>query len=154
MTNLTHIRSQKKKDFIEHFVENGNALEACRYAGYKSDDYKKLRNLANTLKSQLKKEIEEKSRERLKHIAPKALHTMEHLMTNADTDAVRFQASKDLLDRAGYKPEETQLEVKRSIEEMEAQLISLVGDEGAKILLQKVVVRRTVPTLEEPTVIN
>jgi len=37
---------------------------------------------------------------------------------------------------------------------MESQLISLVGNEGAKILLQKVVVRRSVPTLEEPTVIN
>ena len=102
MTDLTHIRSQKKKDFIEHFVENGNALEACRYAGYTNDDHKKLRNLANTLKSQLKSEIEQLSRERLKHIAPKALHTMEHLLTSADTDAVRFQASKDLLDRAGF----------------------------------------------------
>ena len=129
-------------------------MEACRYAGYTNDDHKKLRNLANTLKSQLKSEIEQLSRERLKHIAPKALHTMEHLLTSADTDAVRFQASKDLLDRAGYRPEETQVEVKRTIEEMESQLISLVGDEGAKILLQKVVVRRSVPTLEEPTVIN
>ena len=153
MTDLTHIRSQKKKDFIEHFVENGNALEACRYAGYTNDDHKKLRNLANTLKSQLKSEIEQLSRERLKHIAPKALHTMEHLLTSAYTDAVRFQASKDLLDRAGYRPEETQIEVRRTIEEMESQLISLVGNEGAKILLQKVVVRRSVPTLEEPTVI-
>ena len=125
-----------------------------RYAGYENNDEKKFRNHANTLKSQLKGEIEQLSREKLKHVAPKALHVMEGLMTHADTDAVRFQACKDLLDRAGYKQTESQEEIKRTIEEMETQLISMVGDEGARILLQKVVYRRSVPTLEEPSIIN
>ena len=153
--DLSHIRSNKRKVFVEEFVETGDAVKAARAAGYDKGDQRKLRNHAWNLKSQLKEEIEGLTREKLKGVGPKALHVMENLLERGESETVRFQASKDLLDRSGYRGVEVESEVKRTVEEMEAQLVALVGADGAKVLLANVQVRKPVSDqIEEIQVVN
>lgn len=40
---------------------------------------------------------------RLRALAPRALEALQALMDQAEQDAVRLQAARDVLDRAGYK---------------------------------------------------
>ena len=75
--DLSHIRSPKRRMFVEEYVESGDAIKAARLAGYDKGDQRKLRNHAWNLKSQLKEEIESLTREKLKHVGPKALNVME-----------------------------------------------------------------------------
>ena len=84
-------------------------------------------------------------------VGARALTVMDQLMNRSESDTVRFQAAKDLLDRAGWRAEEREQEIKRTVEEMEAQLIALVGEDGAQLLLAKVVTRRSIPvgTIED-----
>ena len=42
-----------------------------------------------------------------KAIAAKAFKTQQQLLDNADSDSVRASVAKDILDRAGYKPDNT-----------------------------------------------
>ena len=77
--------------------------------------------------------------ERFADKAPSALNTINELMLNSDSDAIRLQASKDIMDRAGYKPKDKVSieEDKKSVKELEAELVLLVGRERANILLKK-----------------
>ena len=153
--DLSHIRSNKRKVFVEEFVETGDAVKAARAAGYDKGDQRKLRSHAWNLKSQLKEEIEGLTREKLKGVGPKALNVMENLLERGESETVRFQAAKDLLDRSGYRGVEVESEVKRTVEEMEAQLVALVGTDGAKVLLAKIQVRKPVSDqIEEIQVVN
>ena len=147
--DLSHIRSPKRRMFVEEFVESGDAVKAARLAGYDKGDQRKLRNHAWNLKSQLKEEIESLTREKLKHVGPKALNVMERLMDRSESETVRFQAAKDLLDRSGYRGTEGDIEIRRTVEEMEAQLVAMVGADGAKVLLAKVSIRKPVSSESE-----
>lgn len=153
--DLSHIRSSKRRVFVEEYVETGDAVRAARAAGYDKGDQRKLRNHAWNLKSQLKEEIEGLTREKLKGVGPKALHVMENLLERGESENVRFQAARDLLDRSGYRGVEVESEVKRTVEEMEAQLVALVGEDGAKVLLAKVSIKRPMVSSEpQSQVIN
>ena len=56
---------------------------------------------------------------------------------NSASDSVKFQASKDLLDRAGFRPIDRREEIRpqRSPAELEAEIKRLVGTETAELLL-------------------
>jgi len=148
---LSHIRSRKKIAFIDEYVTHGNAVRAAREAGYDKGDEKRLRNMAKTLKYNLKSEIEGLFRERLENGGPKAYQVMEDLLSS-ESDTVRFNAAKDLMDRAGHKPIERieHTHEHRSIQEMEAHLIQLVGSDGAKLLLGSFAIKNQ----ESPTLIE
>jgi hypothetical protein len=72
--------------------------------------------------------------------APVAFGTLIELMNSSDSDTVRLQASKDIMDRGGFKPKDTMVieEDAKSIPELEAELQMLVGKDKADVLLGKV----------------
>ena len=71
--------------------------------------------------------------------APKALSILLDLAKNSLSDSVKFQASKDLLDRAGFRPIDRREEIRpqRTPAELEAEIKRLVGNEKAELLLGK-----------------
>ena len=51
-------------------------------------------------------------------------------------ESVRLGATRDLLDRAGFRPVDRHEIIKeKSVEELNAQLVSLVGEDGAQLLV-------------------
>ena len=129
--------TEKQQKFIEYYCETGEQLESARRAGYK--DTPALYHQAYKLKRELGPEIVKRMAERFADKAPSALNTINELMLNSDSDAIRLQASKDIMDRAGYKPKDKVSieEDKKSVKELEAELVLLVGRERANILLKK-----------------
>ena len=136
MSRLGQLTEQRKQ-FVEAYCRLGNGTMAAREAGYK--DSKSLVNQASKLKRELSTEISEELRSSFMHAAPKALSILMDLAENSASDSVKFQAAKDLLDRAGYRPIDRREEIRpqRSPEELEAKLKSLVGTEKADLLLGK-----------------
>jgi hypothetical protein len=64
---------------------------------------------------------------------------------NAEGKSVRLGATRDLIDRAGFRPVDRHEIVRdKSIEELNAQLVSLVGDGGAELLVGALRSRRSV----------
>ena len=66
-------------------------------------------------------------------------------------ESVRLDATHDLLDRAGFRPVDRHEIVKeksivkhKSIEELNAQLVSLVGENGAELLVGAFRSRRSI----------
>ena len=58
-------------------------------------------------------------------------------------------ATRDLLDRAGFKPVDRHEIVKeKSIEELNAQLVSLVGENGAEMLISAFRSRKSISAPE------
>ena len=78
-------------------------------------------------------------RERFTSSAPKAAHMVESLMNSSESEGVRLKAAQDILDRAGYQPTTRVEDVteKKTVKELEAELISVVGQEKAEVLLGK-----------------
>ena len=109
-------------------------------------------NQASKLKRELAAEISEELRSSFMNAAPKALSILMDLAENSASDSVKFQAAKDLLDRAGYRPIDRREEIRpqRSPEELEAKLKSLVGTEKADLLLGK----KSVDDLVRERVVN
>ena len=58
---------------------------------------------------------------------------IERLM-DSDSDTVKLNAAKEILDRGGYKAF-NDIDTTRTVEELNAQLVALVGDDGAKMLV-------------------
>ena len=68
-----------------------------------------------------------------------------HLAENAESESVRLGATRDLLDRAGFRPVDRHEIVKeKSVEELNAQLVSLVGEDGAEMLISAFKSRRSI----------
>lgn len=65
--------------------------------------------------SEFSSELENATRLSIRSLATRAKNTMANLL-NSDSDNVRFQAAKDILDRAGFKPQE-KIEVSTSIDD-------------------------------------
>ena len=58
------------------------------------------------------------------------------LAENTVSKSVRLGSTRDLLDRAGFRPVDRHEIVKeKSVEELNAQLVSLVGENGAEMLI-------------------
>ena len=67
------------------------------------------------------------------------------LAENAESESVRLGATRDLLDRAGFRPVDRHEIVKeKSVEELNAQLVSLVGENGAEMLISAFKSRRSI----------
>ena len=64
------------------------------------------------------------------------MNILSDLGENAESESVRLGTTRDLLDRAGFRPVDRHEIVKhKSVEELNAQLVSLVGENGAEILI-------------------
>jgi len=138
-TNLTN----QRQVFAEEYVRSGDHLEAAKKAGYK--DTHTLRNQARKLSRECADEIADKLHRNFAEIAPRALNTLSDLAENAESESVRLGATRDLLDRAGFRPVDRNEKVKeKSVEELNAQLVSLVGENGAEMLISAFKSRRSI----------
>ena len=129
--------TEQRKHFVEAYCRLGNGTLAAKEAGYK--DSPSLVIQASKLKRELSTEISEELRSSFMNAAPKALSILLDLAENSVSDSVKFQASKDLLDRAGFRPVDRREEIRpqRTPEELEAEIKRLVGSETAELLLGK-----------------
>ena len=130
--------TEKQLKFIENYCETGDAGQSAISAGYKNSHT--IVNQAWKLKRDLSKEISKRMQEKFVDKAPVAFGTLIELMNSSDSDTVRLQASKDIMDRGGFKPKDTMVieEDAKSIPELEAELQMLVGKDKADVLLGKV----------------
>ena len=72
------------------------------------------------------------------------MNILTDLAENAESESVRLGATRDLLDRAGFRPVDRHEIVKeKSVEELNAQLVSLVGENGAEMLISAFKSRRS-----------
>jgi hypothetical protein len=87
----------------------------------------------------LKQEVEEQVRANLGKTSKLALDNLIKLAFSAESEHVRARCTIDLLDRAGFKPVEKvqHLKAPRSPEEVEAELVSIIGKENADMILGK-----------------
>ena len=83
-------------------ASSGDHLEAAKKAGYK--DTHTLRNQACKLRRECADEITEELHRNFAEIAPRALNILSDLAENAESESVRLGATRDLLDRAGFRP--------------------------------------------------
>ena len=129
--------TEQRKHFVEAYCRLGNGTLAAKEAGYK--DSPSLVNQASKLKRELSSEIAEELTANFMSAAPKALSILMDLAENSASDSVKFQASKDLLDRAGFRPIDRREEIRpqRTTAELEAEIKRLVGSEKAELLLGK-----------------
>ena len=82
-------------------ASSGDHLEAAKKAGYK--DTHTLRNQACKLRRECADEITEELHRNFAEIAPRALNILSDLAENAESESVRLGATRDLLDRAGFR---------------------------------------------------
>jgi phage terminase small subunit len=100
--NLT----RKQDTFIEAYVANGGkGTAAAKEAGYaeKSAHVEACRLLRNPL---IVQEIYKRTTLAIGASLPKAFRTIERLSTEAKSEYVQLEASRDLLDRAGLRAAE------------------------------------------------
>jgi hypothetical protein len=139
MTNLTN----QRQVFVEEYVRSGDHLDAAKKAGHK--DTHTLRNQACKLRRECADDISEELHRNFAEIAPRALNILSDLAENAESESVRLGATRYLLDRAGFRPvDRHEIVMDKSIEELNAQLVSLVGDNGAELLVGALRSRRSI----------
>ena len=64
------------------------------------------------------------------------MHILSDIAENSESESVRLDATRDLLDRAGFRLVDRHEIVRdKSTEELNAQLVSLVGEDGAEFLV-------------------
>ncbi|MDC0078191.1 terminase small subunit [Deltaproteobacteria bacterium] len=138
-TDLTN----QRQIFVEEYVRSGDHMEAAKKAGYK--DTHTLRNQACKLRRECADEIADELHRNFAEIAPRALNILSDLAENAESESVRLGATRDLLDRAGFRPvDRYQIAKEKSVEELNAQLVSLVGKDGAEMLISAFKSRRSI----------
>ena len=119
--------------FIDSFVETGDYLVSMREAGFKDKNPYKLKLQGRALVIENKEEIDKKFQQRLREGGPRDLTVIEQLM-HSESDTVKLNAAKEILDRGGYKAY-NENDPTRTVEELNAQLVALVGEDGAKMLI-------------------
>lgn len=101
--------SVKQKNFADRFLETGNGVQSILET-YNTTDYKTAGVMAC---ENLKKP---KIIEYMKSKAMDAASVIVELSQNSDNDNVRLNASKDILDRSGFKPVEKTQNINMNIQ--------------------------------------
>ena len=121
------MRTSKQDKFIDSYCLTGNATKAAEMAGYSKATAKQQ---GYTLKNQFSGEIGERMKRMIQDCVPGALAQIKDLAGTADSEGVRLNACKDILDRAGFKPVDKQ-EVSHvestSTDELKKELEALIG---------------------------
>ena len=120
--------------FIDSFVETGDYLVSMKDAGSVEKNAYKVKLQGRKLLDQNRDEVDKKFHARLKEGGPRALGVIERLMATSDSETVKLNAAKEMLDRGGHKVF-NEMDTGRTIEELNAQLVALVGKDGAKMLV-------------------
>ena len=129
-TNLTNQRQL----FVEEYVRSGDHLEAAKKAGYKAT-HTHL-NQACKFRMECAEEITEQLHRNFAEIEPRALNIITDLAENAESESVRLGSTRDLLDRSEFRPvDRHQIVEEKTVEELNAQLVGLVGENGAEMLI-------------------
>ena len=129
---MKRVLNAQQDQFVTLYVATGNAKKSAEMAGYKQPKQK-----GYDLKKRFAPEIEEQTRNKIGDKVVTVLEMTYELAMKADSEAVRLNACRDLLDRAGYKPvdrsqtDSVQTTVHEiSTEELEAELKKLLGSDG------------------------
>ena len=140
MRQNDHLTDQRQV-FLQEYCRHGNHVEAARRAGYSE---KTVANQACKLKRELASEIREELNLNFISHAPKALQTLKELAESATSESVRLQASRDLLDRAGFKPADRHEMIgkTKTPDELKAELVELVGQDAAQQMLAAMRLKR------------
>jgi hypothetical protein len=120
--------------FIDSFVETGDYLISMKDAGCLEKNAYKVKLQGRELLEQNRDEVDKKFHARLREGGPRALGVIERLMVTSESDTVKLNAAKEMLDRGGHKVF-NEIDAGRTIEELNAQLVALVGPDGAKMLV-------------------
>ena len=120
----------QQERFVEMFLLTGNAAKAAEIAGYGSPKQR-----GYELKNKFKNLIEERQKRMLLDSIPLAINQLITMVQNAESEAVRLNAVKDLLDRGGFKPVDKIEQTVTSIEEKSTDEL-LKEYEDVKALIQ------------------
>jgi hypothetical protein len=96
---VKRILTEQQQNFISIYTATGNASQAAKMAGYKQPKQK-----GYDLKNRFAPEIAEAIRGEIGDDVVPVIRQVRELALNAESEAVKLNACKDLLDRAGYKP--------------------------------------------------
>lgn len=90
--------TKKQEEFAKSYLDTGNATKAVIEAGYDVKNNEVARSIGseNLTKPNIIEYLSSK--------AEKAASVIYDLCLNAENETVKLNASKDILDRAGYKP--------------------------------------------------
>ena len=108
MANILSIdeRHARDEEFVRHYVSNGgNCTQAARSIGISEAS---ASTTGHRMKERLWGEIQEEITNHMRGYIPKAIQNLKQLSQNADSETVRLNATRDLLDRSGLKPVERQ----------------------------------------------
>ena len=130
---------KKNKAFIEVFVKTGDAVEAYRAAGYKADS-SRIRAKARKLRDDLSQYIEPQFREYIESTdtAIVAFGVLKELAISGESEAVRKDCAKEILNRAGYN-QATEVHHKHETVQSDAQVLERVQQLRKELLEEKVV---------------
>lgn len=105
---LDKIRITKRQRLlVDTIVANGCSIkEASLIAGYSKGDSGRVTASKTLRLPHIQEYMQQRIRESIGINATKASHKMLELSTSAKSEYVQLEASKDILDRAGYKPVE------------------------------------------------
>ena len=122
------VNTEKQAKFIEQFVLHGNATRAAIEAGFSS---KTAEQKGYELKTRFVNEITVATRKAIIDGVPSALAQLKTLSLEAESESVRLQACKDVLDRAGLKPTDRieNVTIEKSTDELRRELDSLMAME-------------------------
>ena len=120
----------QQERFVEMFLLTGNAAKAAEIAGYGSPKQR-----GYELKNKFKNLIEERQKRMLQDSIPLAINQLITMVQSAESEAVRLNAVKDLLDRGGFKPVDKIEQTVTSVEEKSTDEL-LKKYEDVKALLQ------------------
>ena len=123
--------SKMQADFIHHFSQTGNATQSAIKAGYKKTN---ADIMGYQLKERYKKEIQEEVNKQLSSSVPMALSRIVSLINTAKQESIQLQASKDLLDRAGYQAVNLHQDVtnEKSDQDLNQELKNILDTIGVK----------------------
>jgi len=120
-----HKKTEAQEKWFEYYMLSGNAAKAAEFAGYGSPKQR-----GYELKNRFKKEIEEKQKAMIVDAVPGVIAKIIEMAQSAESEAVRLNACKDLMDRAGFKPiDKTETEITtteaKTTEQLEQELADL-----------------------------
>jgi len=126
---MKRVLDERQEKFVTFYVATGNASKSADMAGYKQPKQK-----GYDLKKRFAPEIEERTRNKIGDKVVSVIDMTYELAMKAESEAVRLNACRDLLDRAGYKPADRQVidsvnttVHELSTEELESELQKLLG---------------------------
>lgn len=126
------VLTPQQEKFIECYVATGNATQSAIKAGYSENGASRR---GYELKNRYQAEIDKRTRAAIKNLVPEALHQLKSLALQSESEQVRFQATRDILDRAGLKPTEKveTVTVEKSTDELRAELEQLRANGTATV---------------------